>query len=106
MVKKLWSLEVVKDKMDNHHLGRLNLASEGPLCQEDQKHHSSPSLFIRAAQLSFFNIGFPHKISFEERDLLKKKKKKKNTLKSLNYLTFVTITSSEILQYLILFDVF
>ena len=64
--------------MDNHHPGRLNLASEGPLCQEDQKHHSAPSPFIRAAKLSFFNIGFPHKISFEERDLLKKKKKKKN----------------------------
>ena len=79
MVKKLWSLEVVKDKMDNHHLGRLNLASEGPLCQEDQKHHSSPSLFIRAAQLYFFNIGFPHKISFEERDLLKKKNKTTTT---------------------------
>ena len=63
--------------MDNHHPGRLNLASEGPLCQEDQKHHSAPSPFIRAAKLSFFNIGFPHKISFEERDLLKKKKKKK-----------------------------
>ena len=63
--------------MDNHHPGRLNLASEGPLCQEDQKHHSAPSPFIRAAKLSFFNIGFPHKISFEERDLLKKKKKNK-----------------------------
>ena len=65
--------------MDNHHPGRLNLASEGPLCQEDQKHHSAPSPFIRAAKLSFFNIGFPHKISFEERDLLKKKKTFKAT---------------------------
>ena len=37
-----------------HHPGRLNLASEGPLCQEDQKHHSAPSPFIRAAKLSFF----------------------------------------------------
>ena len=79
--------------MDNHHPGRLNLASEGSLCQEDQKHHSAPSPFIRAAKLSFFNIGFPHKFSFEERDLIKKKKKagrkrpaqkKKKPLKPLN----------------------
>ena len=62
--------------MDNHHPGRLNLASEGPLCQEDQKHHSAPSPFIRAAKLSFFNIGFPHKISVDQNVLRLKTDKK------------------------------
>ena len=45
--------------MDNHHLGRLNLASEGPLCQEDQKHHSAPHPTSEQLNFLFLILGFP-----------------------------------------------